>query len=327
MSKNYLLIDGNSLGHYYNNGAKLTIGDTPVQAIFGFLKGLRQQISLFQNYTPIVLWDGASWRKLMFPDYKEIRDREETKAEIKLKEAKDGYKKQQPYIKKALRFLAVTQVQALNMEADDLGAILVDRYSSQGGSIVMLTGDKDWLQLVGPKVVWKDPINDRLVSLTNMNREGTATRFKDLTGVDTVEKFVQVKGLCGDAGDSVPGVGGIGQKGAVDFINEYGSVANFLNMAIFEKTIDVKKLPKKFRNLVEDEEKAILFKRNLELMDLRTTARPAPFNLTIDKGEASYEKFEQFCELLLFKSITKDLPDFLRVFPAFRDLEPTNLAA
>lgn len=327
MSKNYLLIDGNSLGHYYNNGAKLSIGEMPVQAILGFLKGLRQQIALHQNYAPIVLWDGASWRKLMFPDYKEIRDREETKAEIKLKENKEAYKKQAPYIKKALRFLGVTQVQAMNMEADDLGAILVDRYANQGGSIVMLTGDKDWLQLVDQKVVWKDPINDRLISLTNMNREGTETRFKELTGVDTVEKFVQVKALCGDTGDSVPGVGGIGQKGAVDFINEYGTVANFLNMAILEKTIDVKKLPKKFRNLVEDEEKAILFSRNIELMDLRTTARPAPFNLTVDKGEPSYEKFEHFCELLLFKSITKELADWLRVFPAFRDLEMTTLAA
>lgn len=311
MSKNYLLIDGNSLGHYYNNGARLSIGDTQVQAIFGFLRGLRQQIALYQNYIPVVLWDGASWRKLMFPDYKEIRDREETKSEIKLKEAKDAYKKQAPYIKKALRLLGVTQVSAMNMEADDLGAILVDRYASQGGKIVMLTGDKDWLQLVGPNVIWKDFINSRSID--------NGEKFKEMTGVDNVKQFVEVKALCGDAGDSVPGVGGIGQKGAIDFINKYGSFSNFLNMAILDKSIDVKKLPKKFRDLVEDETKGLNFKRNIELMDLRTTARPAPFNMVVDKGQPSYETFKQFCDLLMFKSITQELDDWIRVFPAFRD--------
>lgn len=319
MSKNYLLIDGNSLGHYYNNGAKLSIGETQVQAIFGFLRGLRQQVALYQTYSPIVLWDGASWRKLMFPSYKEIRDREETKAEIKLKENKDAYKRQAPYIKKALGFLGVPQVSAMNMEADDLGAILVDRYSAQGGKIVMITGDKDWLQLVGPNVVWKDPINDRLINLTKMNKEGTRTMFEDLTGVDTVEKFVQVKALCGDTGDSVPGVGGIGQKGAVDFINQYHSFSNFLNMALLEKNIDLKKLPKKFRDLVENEEKGLTFKRNIELMDLRTKARPAPFNLVVDKGTPNADKFRQFCDLLLFKSITQEFDEWIRVFPAFRE--------
>jgi 5'-3' exonuclease len=321
MSKNYLLIDGNSLGHYYNNGAKLHVGETQVQAIYGFLRGFRQQVALYQTYSPIVLWDGVSWRKLMFPTYKEIRDREETKAEIKLKETKDAYKKQAPYIRKALGFLGIPQVSATNMEADDLGAILVDRYSAQGGKIVMITGDKDWLQLVGPNVVWKDPIQDRLVNLTKMNKEGTRTMFEDLTGVDDVKKFVEVKALCGDTGDSVPGVGGVGQKGAVEFINQYGSFANFLNMAILEKSIDLKKLPKKLRNLVEDEEKGIIFKRNIDLMDLRTPVRPAPLNLVVDKGNPSYEKFHQFCELLLFKSITQELADWLRVFPAFRELE------
>lgn len=313
MPTNYLIIDGNSMGHFYNNARPLTIGTMQVQAVFGFLRGLRQQVASYQTFQPVVVWDGASWRKLMFPSYKEIRDREETKNEIKLKEMKEGYKKQAPLIEKALRFLGVPQVRALNMEADDLGAIMADRYSAAGGKVVLLTGDKDWLQLVGPNVIWKDFINDRVIP--------PGPKFLELTGVDSVEKFVQVKALCGDTGDSVPGVGGIGQKGAVDFINEYGSFANFLNMALLDKSIDVKKLPKKFRNLVEDEEKGLLFKRNIALMDLRSPERPAPVNLRVDKGDPSYEKFQQFCDLLLFKSITQELGEWIRVFPAFRNTE------
>lgn len=310
MSQNILLIDGNSLGHYYNNAKPLSIGPMPVQAIFGFLRGLRQQVANFQNYTPIVTWDGASWRKLAFPTYKEIRERNETKAEVKQQVQKDAYKQQAPYIKKALRMLGIAQVTALNMEADDLGAILADRCTVKGGKVILLTGDKDWIQLVGPNCVWRDPINERTVTVKN---------FEEFTGVATTQQFVEVKALCGDAGDSVPGVGGVGEKGAIEFIKTYGSFNDFTHQCIFEKSIDVKKLPKKYRDLVENEDKAIAFARNITLMDLRAKERPQPQNLVIDKGEVDPEKFRQFCDLLLFKSITQEFDDWLRVFPAFRE--------
>jgi 5'-3' exonuclease len=306
---NYSLIDGNSLGHYYNNAKPLSIGEVQVQAIYYLLRGLRSHIASFQDYQPVVLWDGASWRKLMFAAYKDNRDKKETKNEIRMQEMKDAYKRQVPYIKKALRFLGIPQVSALNMEADDLGAILTDRYTKTGSKIILVTGDKDWLQLVSPGVVWKDFVNDRLVTVKN---------FEEFTGVKTVRQFVEVKALAGDMGDNVAGVGGIGQKGAIDFIKEYGSFGNFSNMAILDKTIDLKKLPKKYRDLIENEDKAITFSRNLDLMDLRTTARPAAQHLEVDKGTPDADKLRQFCELLLFKSILKDFDEWISVFPHFR---------
>ncbi|MBD9511517.1 hypothetical protein IB265_32700 [Ensifer sp. ENS10] len=314
---NYSLIDGNSIGHFYNNSKPLAIGEIQVQAIYGVLRGLRSHIASFQNYQPVVLWDGASWRKLMFAAYKDNREKKETKNEIRMQEMKDAYKRQVPYIKKALGFLGIPQVWALNMEADDLGAILTDRYTKNGSKIILVTGDKDWLQLVGPGVVWMDPNNDRLVTVKN---------FEEFTGVATVRQFVEVKALAGDMGDNVAGVGGIGQKGAVDFIKQYGTFASFSSQVILEKTIDLKKLPKKYRDLIENEDKAITFSRNIDLMDLRTTARPAPQNLQVTKGTADKDKFRQFCDLLLFKSITKDFDEWCSVFPAFRE-QPLALAA
>lgn len=318
MAQNYMLIDGNSLGHYFNNAKQLSIGEMQVQAIYGFLRGLRAEIASFQNYQPVVLWDGASWRKMMLSSYKENREKRETKNEIRMQEMKDGYKAQVPYIKKALRFLGIPQVWSINMEADDLGAILTDRYVAGGSKIILLTGDKDWLQLVGPGVVWKDFINNRLVTVKN---------FEEFTGCADVRQFVEVKALAGDMGDNVAGVGGIGQKGAVEFIKQYGSVANFTNGVILDKTIDLKDVPKKYRRLVEDEEKTITFSRNLALMDLRTKARPAPLNLQVDKGTPDALKFHRFCELLLFKSITKDFDEWMRAFPHFRELQSDPLAA
>ncbi|SCW95790.1 5'-3' exonuclease H3TH domain-containing protein [Ancylobacter rudongensis] len=316
--KGYLIIDGNSLGHYYNNGAKLTIGNAQVQAIFGFLKCVRSMCATYANLQPVVVWDGASWRKMLLRSYKEIRDRAVTPNELKLAAAKAEYKKQVPAIQKALRLMGVPQVSALNMEADDLGAIMADRYAAQGALVVLVTGDKDWLQLVGPKVIWKDPINDRMV---------TAKNFEDFTGVKTTRQFVEMKALAGDQGDSVPGVGGIGEKGAIDFLNTYGSVADFTSQCLLEKTIDIKKLPKKYRALVEDENKAIAFAGNINLVDLRSPARPAPVNLHIDKGTPDAAKLRLLCETLLFQSITKNFDEWISVFPRLRGTEAAPAAA
>lgn len=312
MANGYLLIDGNSLGHYYNNSKKLTIGNTEVQAIFGFLRGLRAVIATHPAFTPIIAWDGASWRKMLEASYKENRDRANTRNEIKLLQAKDSYKKQAPYIRKALGFLGVNQISALNMEADDLLAILADRYAAAGSKVIVMSGDKDLLQLVGPNVSWKDPINDRVV---------TAANFAEFTGVETTQQFVEVKALMGDSGDNVPGVGGIGEKGAVDFIKTYNSFSEFTNACLLDKSINVAKLPKKYRALIEDEDKAIRFAANIKLMDLRTPYRPTPINLRVDKGEPDAAKFRQFCDVLLFQSITQELDEWLRVFPAFRNLD------
>lgn len=321
MQKKYLLVDGNSLGHLANNGSKLSLGDMPVQAIYGFLRGLRATLALYNGYTPIVTWDGASWRKVMFSDYKAIRDKADTPNEIALLEMKQLYKRQTPYIVKALKLLGVTQVRAFNMEADDIGAMLVDRFTAQGAKVVMLTGDKDWLQNVGPNCHWRDvkeqkPNKDGYIKPRVVKPEN----FEEYTGVKTIQQFVEVKALCGDTGDSVPGVGGVGEAGAIDFVNKYGSFDNFVNMAVFEKSIDMKKLHKKIRDLIEDEAKAITFSRNLKLVDLRTPHRPEMINLSVDKGEPSLERFRAFCELLCFKSITQELAEWLRAFPHFSEL-------
>lgn len=308
MSKNYILVDGNSLGHFHNNSKPLKVGEIYTHATVGFIQGLRTQLAMYPNFTPIVLWDGVPWRKLKFPDYKENRQKTETKNEIRMMEMKQIYKTQLPHIKKALALLGVAQLEAFNMEADDLAAILADRYSPNG-MVILMTADRDWLQLVGKNVVWRDFLNNKTVGLNN---------FQEATGCETTAQFVEAKALSGDAGDNIPGVGGIGEKGAVDFLKQYKSFANFTSGVILDKTIDIKKLPKKFRNLVEDEERAIIFSRNIDLMDLRTKKRPAPQGLQLNKGTPDSQKFHRFCELLLFQKILNDFDNWISAFPHFK---------
>lgn len=305
----YLLIDGNSIGHAANNGTTLTVGQQEVQAIYGFARSLRMLMGVYSaGGTPIVLWDGASWRKLRFPDYKENREKADTANERKVLAAKLSFKKQSRAIETMIRLLGIDQLRAGNMEADDLAGILTDRYTARGDKVLLVSGDKDWIQLVGPNCSWFDPINDRKVTTKN---------FKEKTGVDTAAQFVEMKALMGDSGDNVPGVGGIGDKGAVEFLTTYGSFANFSNM-VLDGSLDPKTLHKKYRDLAESEDKRMLFSRNLELVDLRTKLRPTPLNLTATKGVANKEAFRTFCQKLLFRSILKDFDAWLEAFPTFQ---------
>ncbi|RWJ03402.1 PIN domain nuclease [Mesorhizobium sp.] len=307
----YLLIDGNNLTHAAQSAKKLTVGDTEVQAIFVFIKMMRTVIGKYPMCKPVVLWDGASWRYMDFPEYKGNRDKEHTPAYKKQTEERASAKKQIPAIKKAMTLLGVDQVRASNMEGDDLAAIMGDLYVKRGDKVVLCSGDKDWIQLAGPSMLWFDPIKDRKVR-TPEDIE-TAINVK----VKSFRQFVEFKALCGDSGDNIGGVGGIGDKGAQEFLETFGSFTNFTN-GCMDGTIDPKKLAKKFRDLAEDEDKQMLFSRNIWLMDLRTPKRPAPLNLTVTRGEPDLERFETFCRRLMFQSFLTDLPTWASAFPAFR---------
>lgn len=317
MKRHYLIIDGNSVGHMANAMKPLSIGTMPTQAIFGFLRVLRSYVSKYSFATPIVLWDGLSWRKTTYPDYKANRDKAETKHEIAKQVQNKAYHKQRPYIEKALSFLGVTQVKAQNMEADDLAAILVNLYRKQDCGITLLTEDQDWLQLVQDGVAVERPrTGDRI----------TMSLFESVTGVSTPKQFIEKKALMGDGGDNIKGIGGIGEKRAIQFLKDYGSFSDFMNMAILEKTVDVKKLPKYLRDLIEDEAKALDFDFNLKLVDLNTTARPAPVGMHVFKGEPSAENFRKFCDLLLFTSITKGFETWISAFPVATAAAPQMAA-
>jgi 5'-3' exonuclease len=306
MKTGYMLIDGNNIGYISNSLKPLSVGDQPTQAIYGFLRFLRGSIALYgARLQPIVLWDGYSWRYEAHSAYKASRDKPAvTAAEIQQSLLRNAYKKQTPMIKEAVSLLGVPQMKADNLEADDLAGLMVRKYAPSGKSILLITGDKDWLQLVQDKVFWYDPVRDSRV---------TAKNFKEKIGVENGQAFLDVKCLVGDTSDEISGVGGIGEKGAIEFINQYGSLVEFSNRALSGE-IDVKALHKKFRALVEDESKMITYSRNRMLMDLSGDRIPKPVNFSIDKGSLDREGFKDFCNRYLFNSITKDLDGWLEPF-------------
>lgn len=306
-TRGFLLIDGSNIGYKEAAGTELKVGEQHTTAIYGMLRTLRPMIATFSMLKPIVLWDGASWRKKHFAEYKATRDTEapKNKSQELQQELRKQFKTQIPFIKRALTHLAVPQMWALNLEADDLAAMLVRRYARDGKKIMLISADKDWVQLVQPGVGWHDPIG------THKVRKITHETIESQLGVKSARAWLELKALVGDTSDEIPGVGGIGDKGAAELLNTYGSVADFLN-----RTIDssMPKLPKKFEDFAKSDEKQDIFKRNLRLMDLNSSAVPAPIDLKVNQGKYDEEAFAKFCNALAFRSITKDLSEWCEPF-------------
>ncbi|MGZ8172962.1 MAG: 5'-3' exonuclease H3TH domain-containing protein [Methylobacter sp.] len=302
---NYLLIDGNSVGRAAHSASKLTVGGDEVQAVYGFIRTLQGLLRAYPNSIPICLWDGrAQWRFDLFPLYKS--NRSDNAEKIKDNEA---YKAQVPKIKRLLNSLGVMQMIDPAAEADDLAGYFSRKLAAvKQNSVTLVTGDQDWCQLVSHNVDWLDHRVSKYCNVKN---------FKEFTGFDSTSQFVEAKCLTGDASDNIPGIGGMGEKGVVEFLRQYGSVEKFL-IAYDYKAIAPGSLSKTIQRFADNEAPADSSKygrmekardayyRNLKLMQLRFYA-PSKATLKVDKGEFDLSLFRELCENLMFKSIIRQL--------------------
>lgn len=341
MSNLTFLVDANSIGYAAHHATKLYSGPMQTQAVFSFVKTMRELRVSYPDAGIIVLWDGITqWRYDRLPEYKSNRN-----VDPKLSVENDAYKNQRPYIMKALESLGVKQMKSAIHEADDLAGILVDRLAkNKAHRIMLITGDKDWLQLVRGNVSWKD--------LRDSERYIHWHNFYEKTGYKTPYAFLEGKALQGDTSDCISGVGGIGEMTAVKLMAEYGSVKEFWNMcdrgwvpkskplrSLWQGTSKFTKSEWESQFVYVDDDrlhpteneklrkKAFkahmdsyigqgrkLFLRNFELMQL---LRPAPLvkeHLEINKGEINPEKFSEICAELAFSSILTNLENFMKPF-------------
>lgn len=308
-------IDGNSVGHaaqhgFTKGGKKLSAGGTETTAIFGMLTSVQKILRTRVTATPIVLWDGRSWRYSVFPDYKGNRtDTAEKQAE------RERYRLQRQNMFKGLHLLGVSQLVAGNMEADDLAAILTRKEVAKGNHVALITGDKDWIQLVEKGVAWLDHKEDRKVTCTN---------FAEFTGFQTQKAFIHAKALQGDTGDNIKTNIGIGEKGAKDLLTVFPCVHTFLNTPLDQATATYEgamacKFPKKFRTLHESDELRNRFEWALSLMDLGHPDIPPLEGIRGTKQKLDRPAFEAFCAQFAFMSILKDMDRFLKPFTTLEE--------
>lgn len=308
MAKHIVIIDGNSLAHANHNTTPLTVGGMQVQAIFGFLRSLK----LIHDKYPgdrevLILWDGkAQFRLDLHPDYKGNRKALDDEG-LRRKEA---FKKQTPFIEKAVELLGIRQMRSPVQEADDLAGHLVPRLANCGKQVTLCSGDQDWLQLVGPNVSWFDFVRDRKVDQSN---------FLEFTGYFTPAAFVQGKALVGDTSDNIPGVPKLGDKGAALFLAKFKSVEEFWRQVDSGEHVPATRKSKTATSVHPEEflaspEGRALFKRNMALMDFKQSPTPAPGELIVVAKPPEPEKFLHLCERLAFASILRERHAFLRSF-------------
>ncbi|PHM52348.1 5'-3' exonuclease H3TH domain-containing protein [Xenorhabdus hominickii] len=303
---NLLLVDAHSQGYYHQqSAAELKVGDMEVQAIFNTLRSVKRNASIMKARV-IVLWDGEPVkRNTLFPEYKTRAP----SADMDAMKAK--FKAQRPIIQQAFSYLGVEQLIAEDGEADDLAGLIVGHEKANYDHIYLLSGDGDWKQLVDENVSFINQRDDTILRLDGF--------FED-TGFHTPLAFVQGKALQGDSSDTIPGVGGIGDKGAREFLAEYGSVAEIRKIVLSGGELMKNRARNSFIKLANDEFNEKLgmgmmdaFKRNLTLMMLRGCPLKPD---TIKSIPASYnpEKVRQLFLEYNFHSILDDLDVFLTPF-------------
>ena len=172
----------------------------------------------------------------------------------------EDLRRQIPYIRRALDALRIPILEAVGFEADDVIGTLAREAAEQEHEVFIVSGDKDMMQLVTPMVKILNPQKDNLIL--------DPAKVVEVLGVPP-EKVVDVMALRGDAVDNIPGAPGIGDKGSVDLIVEFGSVE-----AVLDRASEVKR--KTYRESLEQNRAAVLLSKELVTIDCHV---PLPLDL------------------------------------------------
>jgi len=212
----------------------------------------------------------------------------------------DGYKakresmpedlrRQVPYIRRSLEALHIPILEAQGFEADDVIGTLAREAAELGHEVFIVSGDKDMMQLVTDHVKVLNPQKDNLVL--------DAAKVAEVLGVPP-EKVVDVMALRGDTVDNIPGAPGIGDKGSVDLIIEFGSVE-----AVLDRASEVKR--KSYRESLEQNRDAVLLSKELVTIDCHV---PLPLDLkAMETQEPDLEACRTLFSELEFTSMLREL--------------------
>lgn len=180
--------------------------------VFGFTKFLRDILRREQPDLIGVAFDppGGSFRCKLYPEYK--ANRPPTPEDIKLSV---------PYVKRLLEAMCIPVLEVAGYEADDVIGTLAKRGAAAGYDVFMVTPDKDYGQLVDDKCVIYKQKGDGIEIIGKAEIEAKY-------GFSNPELVCDVLALWGDSADNIPGVPGIGEKGACKLVKEWGTVENIL---------------------------------------------------------------------------------------------------
>ena len=220
MSEKLFLIDGTALAYrsYFamiNSNLRNAEG-IPTGAIYGFANALVNLLEKQQPTHLAVAWDthAPTFRHEMDENYKANRPPQPEELQVSI-----------PLIKEMVELFGFNNLEKDGYEADDIIGTLAVQAKQKNITVYMVTPDKDFMQLVGDNIYMYKPLN-RGDGFELIDRDGVVNYF----GVGP-ESVTDVLALIGDTSDNIPGVPGIGKKGAAKIIQEYGSIEKAIEAA------------------------------------------------------------------------------------------------
>lgn len=283
-----VLLDGNSImfrAYYataYSGSLMKTSNNLYTNAIYGFINMINKILTIPDMTHIFVAFDKGkkTFRHQAYSDYKGGR-----------KAMPEEFAMQIPYIKEYLDIMNIKRLELDDFEADDLIGTLSNTLKNDFDEIVIISGDKDLLQLVNENVkvfLTKKGITDL--------EEYNSDNFKELMGFDATQ-MTDYKGLIGDSSDNLPGVSGIGPKTAIKLLSTYHSLENLIS--------NIGELKGKVQESLDAEKDVALRTKYLA-----TIVKNAPIDYTINDLKyisPNMYKLREFFEKLEFQSFIKKM--------------------
>lgn len=252
-----LLLDGNSLINRAFYGIRMLNAPDgrPTNAVYGFLAIVQRLLDEEKPDSIAAAFDvhAPTFRHKQYADYKAGR-----------RPMPDELREQIPMLKAVLDAMKIPRTELAGWEADDLLGTLSLRAENEGREVVIVTGDKDALQLVDEKI---RVLNVRTRMGQTETIDYTPARFEEEYGFPS-PRMVDLKALMGDSSDNLPGVPGVGEKTALELLRRFSSLAG-----VYENIDDLSIKDGVRKKLLAGRESAEM------TFDLATIRRDAPVEL------------------------------------------------
>jgi DNA polymerase-1 len=287
------LIDGNSYIYraFFALPPAVNFAGFPTNATYGFISFMMKLMKRHQpEYLAVVLDAGRqTFRNQMFVEYKRNR-----------RQVPNGLVLQLPHIRRVLDAFNVTALELQNYEADDLIGTLCATLCDQHCDLIVVSSDKDLMQLITNKVSLFDSVNERWIGANDV-----MARF----GVEP-ERVPEVLGLMGDVVDNIPGIKGIGRKTAIALMQQFRNLEDLYGNLDRLQQSHLRGVPRLRQALQDGKETAFLSR------DLATIKKNVPMQIDLEqlrfKG-SSRDKMRSLFAELGFNNLVK-LVDYGRGF-------------
>jgi DNA polymerase I len=298
--KKLILIDSNALIHrsFHAIPPLTTRSGELVNAVYGFSSILLRVINELKPDYIVAAFDLAAptFRHIEYKEYKATRPK-----------TPDELYKQIPRAKEILKALNIPVLEKEGFEADDVIGTMAKRIGKDGVEVLIITGDLDTLQLIDKNIRIYTPKKGLSDTVIYGEKE-----VEDRYGLK-VSQMIDYKALRGDPSDNIPGVRGIGEKGACNLLKEFGTLENLyekLDTLTDKQIVDSPSLSKGVVEKLKTNKQMAFFSKKLSTIHLKV-----PLKITLKEldwqRKYDIDKIKALFNELNFQTLIKRLPGYV----------------